>query len=284
MSLKNILKITAAPHGHWVGDGFPVCTMFSYQEDGVAISPFLLLDYAGPREFKPASTPRGVGEHPHRGFETVTIMYQGEVEHKDNAGNAGKISVGDVQWMTAGKGVLHSEMHSTEFTQKGGMFEAVQLWVNLPAAHKMTPVAYQDIRQDDIPVFSLEEDAGHVRIISGEFKGIKGAARTFTPVNIWDTLLKKGGELNISELDEKSAIIFVLSGAVQVNNAEVTTKEIITLEHTGADIQIKAQEDSKMLILSGEPIDEPIAGLGPFVMNTQSEIRQAVEDFHSGKF
>lgn len=281
-ALRQVKKIT---QGHWVGDGFPVTTMFSYAQDGVEnVSPFLMLDYAGPVEFEPADKPRGVEVHPHRGFETVTIVYSGELEHKDSAGNAGKIKTGDVQWMTAGAGILHEEMHSAEFTAKGGVFEVVQLWVNLPAAHKMTPPKYQEITNSDIPVKLLDGDNGFVRVIAGDFNGAKGAASTFTPVDVWDMRLRGGGEAKLSFEAGRNTMILVLRGRVDIGGDALEARDFAMYGQDGEQLEVKAQEDAVLLILSGEPIDEPIVGRGPFVMNTHEEIQQAFADYRAGKF
>lgn len=285
MKTRKISRIKRSNGGHWVGNGFPVSTMFSYFEDGATISPFLLLDYAGPADFKPSDKPRGVEKHPHRGFETVTIVYQGEVEHKDNAGNAGKIGPGDVQWMTAARGILHEEMHSRDFTRKGGALEMIQLWVNLPAKDKMSAPGYQEILSRDIPVVDLPDGSGLMRVIAGDYAGIKGAARTFTPVNLWDVRLNAGGKINLTVPAHFTAALLVLKGSVRVNGSEqLGEKELALFGHDGDRIEIEAEDDSVILALSGEPIDEPIAGRGPFVMNTVEEIKTAMADYAAGRF
>ncbi len=285
MKTRKIARINRETGGHWVGDGFPVSTMFSYHTQGAEITPFLLLDYAGPAEFAPSDRPRGVEQHPHRGFETVTIVYQGEVEHSDNTGNRGKIGPGDVQWMTAARGILHEEMHGQAFTKTGGTLEMVQLWVNLPAKDKMTTPGYQEILSQNIPVVNLDNDAGTVRVIAGNYTGVKGAARTFTPVNVWDMRLKAGGKTELSLEESHTAMLLVLSGTVKVNGTDtISRKELALFERNGHQITLEPSADSIVLLLSGEPIDEPIAGYGPFVMNTQGEIRQALADFHTGRF
>ncbi|HEY8189310.1 MAG TPA: pirin family protein [Micavibrio sp.] len=285
MKMKKITRINRASGGHWVGDGFPVNSMFSYHSHGAEISPFLLLDYAGPADFQPSDQPRGVEKHPHRGFETVTIVYNGEVEHKDNAGNSGKIGPGDVQWMTAARGILHEEMHSIDFTRKGGTLEMIQLWVNLPAKDKMTAPGYQEILNKDIPTVSMPDNAGATRVIAGDYNGQRGAARTFTPLNLWDIRLNGGGKIVLSLPQEHNAMLLVLSGSVEVNGDEILNrKELALFTQEGTEIALEATADSIVLLLSGEPIDEPIAGYGPFVMNTQDEIRQALADYHTGRF
>ncbi|MGO9513039.1 MAG: pirin family protein [Steroidobacteraceae bacterium] len=282
--MKKILGVHSAPRMHWVGDGFPVRTMFSYDGQTQAFSPFLLLDHAGPMHFKPAARPRGVGEHPHRGFETVTIVYQGEVEHRDSTGGGGKIGPGDVQWMTAASGILHDEFHSRDFTRSGGMFEVVQLWVNLPAKDKMAAPGYQSLLDRDIPSIDLPDGAGKVRVIAGEFKGRTGPARTFTSLDVWDVRLNQGREAEFAVADGRTLVLVVLHGTVLVNGSEIVREaQMVTFERAGRDISVEANNDAVMLVLSGEPIDEPVVGYGPFVMNSESEIRRAIEDFNSGR-
>lgn len=282
--MKKILGVYSAPHQHWVGDGFPVRSLFSYNSHGEHISPFLLLDYAGPKAFEPAQRPRGVGEHPHRGFETVTIVYEGEVAHRDSTGAGGSIGPGDVQWMTAASGILHEEFHSPKFSNNGGTLEMVQLWVNLPAADKMSSPKYQDILNKDIPSVSLPDGAGAVRVIAGEFDGHRGPAETFTPIDVWDVRLKQGHEANFSFVAGHTLAVVVLRGNVAINGEALHEAQFALLERDNQDVLIEASNDASLLVLSGEPINEPIVGQGPFVMNTQAEIRQAMNDFHSGQF
>lgn len=285
MKIKQLAGINRGTGAHWVGDGFPVNTLMSYHTQGADISPFLLLDYAGPAEFGPSDRPRGVGQHPHRGFETVTIVYQGEVEHRDNAGNAGKISPGDVQWMTAAHGILHEEMHGRDFTKKGGTLEMIQLWVNLPAKDKMTAPRYQEITNASIPVVELPNNAGKAKVIAGDFETTAGAARTFTPINLWDIRLNAGSKAKLPLPDGFTTAILVLEGNVKVNGSEsLKAKELAIFERTGDHVNLEATEQSVLLVMNGEPIDEPIEGYGPFVMNTQEEIRQAMADFQAGRF
>jgi len=282
---KEILGRYGNDHGHWVGDGFPVRSLFSYHGLGQYISPFLLLDYAGPHYFAPTAERRGVGQHPHRGFETVTIVYDGEVEHKDSAGNGGVIGPGDVQWMTAGGGILHEEYHSPSFARTGGPFRMVQLWVNLPAKDKMTPGGYQAIVNADIPVVELASGAGVVRVIAGAFDGIDGPARTFTPVNVWDMRLTRDAEMRLPLPEGHVAMLVVLSGRLTVaGEHEIGEAEMLLLGRDGQDVQLRADGDTTLLVLTGEPIDEPIVGHGPFVMNSEAEIRAAVDDFNNGRF
>lgn len=282
---KAVLGVYQSPKGHWVGDGFPVRSLFSYDQRGLQTSPFLLLDYAGPMQFAPAAQPRGVGEHPHRGFETVTIVYQGEVAHRDSSGNSGVIRPGDVQWMTAAAGVLHDEFHSPEFMQRGGALEMVQLWVNLPAEHKMSKPRYQGILDAHIPQVALPAGAGSLRVIAGDYAGAKGPAATFTELNVWDVRVKAASQVTLRIPANHTAAIAVLRGAVSANGARVAKDaELVLFERSGDEIAIAAQADSTLLVLSGAPIDEPIVGYGPFVMNTRQEIETAMQDFRSGKF
>jgi len=283
--MKKILGVYSAPRQHWVGDGFPVRTMFSYDTLGQHASPFLMLDYAGPTEFAPAARPRGVGQHPHRGFETVTIVYQGEVAHRDSTGNGGVIGPGDVQWMTAAAGILHEEFHSEEFTQRGGTLEMVQLWVNLPARDKMATPGYQGILGAEIPALELADGAGTLRVIAGDYDGRRGPARTFTPMDVWDLRLRQGHQLELPLMAGRTAMLVVLRGTVLVNGSEVVREaQLVQLDRTGAGLSLEANNDATLLLLSGEPIDEPIAGYGPFVMNSREEIAQAIQDFNSGRF
>lgn len=283
--MKNILGIYNAPRTHWVGDGFPVRSLFSYQNHGKHLSPFLLFDYAGPTEFTPTEQPRGVGEHPHRGFETVTIVYKGEVAHRDSTGQGGVIGPGDVQWMTAGSGILHEEFHSQAFSHSGGILEMVQLWVNLPAKHKMTHPGYQAILNQDIPTAYLPNAAGTVRVIAGEFDGYTGPARTFSPMEVWDIRLLQGGIGKFTLPAGWSVAIAVLHGTISVNDRENAREaQLLVLDKDGQNLSIKAGSDAVLLLLSGKPINEPIAGHGPFVMNTTQEITQAIDAFNSGRF
>ena len=282
---KALLGVYPGPKGHWVGDGFPVRSLFTYDNLGQQLSPFLLLDYAGPAQFAPAARPRGVGEHPHRGFETVTIVYQGEVAHRDSAGNSGLIGPGDVQWMTAASGILHEEFHSPAFTRKGGALEMAQLWVNLPAAHKMSAPRYQTILNAAIPQVDLGAGAGSVRVIAGRFDGKNGPAATFSPLDVWDVRLKAGCTTSLPVPDGHTAAIAVLRGSISVNGSRrAGDAELLVLDPAGDEVHIEAAADSTLLLLSGEPIAEPIVGYGPFVMNTRAEIEAAMIDFQSGKF
>jgi quercetin 2,3-dioxygenase len=281
--MKKVASIHRGPPAHWVGNGFHVRSLFSYDRQPQTLSPFLLLDYGAPEEFTPSSERRGVGEHPHRGFETVTIAYQGSVEHRDSAGNHGVIGPGDVQWMTAASGIVHEEWHEREFARRGGTMEMAQLWVNLPAKDKMAPPGYQDIRSGQIPVVDLGAGAS-ARVIAGEFRGARGPARTFTPINVWDARLAAGARAELEFSQGYTTLLAVLKGKVAINGAEAAgPAELVVLDRAGTGVMLQAAEDATVLVLNGEPIDEPVVGYGPFVMNTQDEIRQAFADFHHGR-
>ncbi len=283
--MKKVLGIHSAPRAHWVGDGFPVRSLFGYDGLGKQLSPFLLLDHAAPTHFDPAPRPRGVGVHPHRGFETVTIVYQGEVEHRDSTGAGGRIGPGDVQWMTAGGGILHEEFHSKAFTERGGTIEMVQLWVNLPAKDKMTAPRYQTLLDAGIASVDLPAGKGRVRVIAGEFEGHAGAARTFTPMDVWDVRLAPGAQHRFPARDGHTLALVVLHGTVLINGTDVAREgQLVHLDRAGSEVEIEANNDATLVWLSGEPIDEPVVGYGPFVMNSEAEIRQAIEDFNSGRF
>jgi redox-sensitive bicupin YhaK (pirin superfamily) len=283
--MKKILGVYSPPRQHWVGDGFPVRSLFSYNSHAQQLSPFLLLDYAAPTQFPRGTHRRGVGQHPHRGFETVTIVYQGEVEHRDSTGAGGRIGPGDVQWMTAASGILHEEFHSQAFTETGGTFEVVQLWVNLPAKDKMTKPGYQTLVAGDIPSVDLPDGAGRVRVISGEFRGQRGPAHTFTPIDVWDVRLNQGRTARFDVPEGRTLALVVLHGAVEVNGSDIARDaQLVVFDRAGTTISIEANNDATLLLLSGEPIDEPVVGYGPFVMNTTDEIHKAIEDFNSGRF
>jgi redox-sensitive bicupin YhaK (pirin superfamily) len=283
--MKKIIGVYSAPGSHWVGDGFPVRSLFSYNQQGEYISPFLLLDYAGPQRFSATDKRRGVGEHPHRGFETVTIVYQGELEHRDSTGNGGFIGAGDVQWMTAGAGILHEEFHAPSFAATGGTLEMVQLWVNLPAKDKMTEPGYQTLLKAQIPQLDLENNAGQLRVIAGEFSGHQGPAHTFSPLDMWDMKLNAGKTTNFTLPAGRNAILVVLKGAVEVNGQKLLhDAELALFSVEGESVTLTAHSDSMALLLSGAPLDEPIVGYGPFVMNSQQQIVQALSDFQTGHF
>lgn len=280
---KGVTGIYQPGSQHMVGDGFPVRNLFPSNDLDREVSPFLLLDYAGPQYFTPTDHPRGVGEHPHRGFETVTLVYEGKVAHRDSAGNAGVIGPGDVQWMTAASGVVHEEFHEQEWARQGGTFRAVQLWVNLPRAHKMTAPRYQTIPAGDIPALELEGGAGRLRVVAGAYQRHQGPARTFTPVELYDVELKPGGRLALSLVPGHNASLLLLQGRATVNGREMGEADLAVLTRDGSQATIAAAEDARLLVMSGQPIEEPIARYGPFVMNTKAELIQAVQDYQDGK-
>lgn len=284
--MKQILTTYSTPQGHWVGDGFPVRSLLSYDRMGANnISPFLLLDYAGPAQFPPGTRRRGVGQHPHRGFETVTLVLKGELEHRDSTGSGGLTGEGDVQWMTAGAGIVHEEFHSPAFTQRGGVLEMVQLWVNLPARDKDTPAAYQTLLDRDIPAVSLGDYVGTLRVIAGECQGHFGPAKTFTSMNVWDVILEPGADVPLPAPDGHTAMVVVLKGTVLANGSEVLHEaEVACFDRQDQGLQLESNNDARLLVLTGEPINEPVVGHGPFVMNSEAEIHQAIADFQSGKF
>jgi redox-sensitive bicupin YhaK (pirin superfamily) len=284
---KSIEAILPPPHFHMVGDGFRVHNFFPSQPkigmDGM--SPFFLMDYGSKWQVPPSDTPRGVGVHPHRGFETVTIAYHGKVAHHDSSGNSGIIGEGDVQWMTAGAGVLHKEYHEKEFSRKGGLFQMVQLWVNLPAKYKMTPAKYQAIENKDITKYMLDDRESIIELIAGEYDGMKGPAFTFSPVNLFNAKLIQGAKAGFSFNKNYNTGMLVIEGDININDSKTASEnQFVLFDHDGKDIVIEAIEKSIILILSGEPIREPIASYGPFVMNTEAEIKQAYEDYNKGKF
>lgn len=283
--MKTLSFIKRSNGSHWVGDGFPVKSIFSYRDIHEEMSPFLLMDYAGPTTFPATGHKLGVGQHPHRGFETVTVVYAGGVSHKDSSGAGGTIASGDVQWMTAGSGVMHEEYHSPEFAEKGGAFEMVQLWVNLPAKDKMTTPKYQGITNDLIPALELPEQAGTARIIAGQYKNVAGPAQTFSPMNVWDLQLNAGHKVSLDLPEGYTTALFVLRGSIRVdNNQSVRSAELAVMERAGSRLEFEVTEDSRLLLLNGEPLNEPIVGHGPFVMNTEQEIVQAFDDFKNGRF
>lgn len=282
--MKKLLRIHQSSGLHWVGNGFPVRSVFDYNGLGQDLSPFLLLDYAAPIHFGPGTEKRGVGAHPHKGFETVTVAYQGELEHRDSSGGGGKIGPGDVQWMTAGNGIVHEEFHSAEFTRQGGTLEMVQIWVNLRAKDKSAKPGYQTLLKAQIPNVALPQDAGNVRVIAGEFSGQPGAAKTFSPINLWDVSLRAGKTADLALPEGHTTTFLVLGGDVVVNGERDATGGYLAIfARTGNRIMVTAKTDAKLLVLDGEPFAEPIVGHGPFVMNTRSEIQQAFEDYHLGR-
>jgi len=287
MKTKAVQTLFPPARPHMVGDGFRVHNFFpsGYRIGNQRMSPFFMLDYGAKTIIPPSEHRRGVGAHPHRGFETVTIAYHGSVEHHDSAGNGGIIREGDVQWMTAGAGILHKEYHEKEFSQKGGPMQMVQLWVNLPAKDKMTPPKYQGLMKENMGRVVLPNGSGEVEIIAGEYEGVKGPASTFTPVQVYNAKLKSGGKATFTFPAHYNTAILVVEGNVQVNVTSTLPLDHFALfENEGEEILVEANEESVFLVLSGEPIDEPVATYGPFVMNTQAEIYQAIEDFNAGKF
>lgn len=284
LKTKNVLAVRGPGSNHWVGDGFPVRNLFPSNGIDAQVNPFLMLDYAGPLAFKPTKKRQGVGEHPHRGFETVTIAYQGAVDHRDSGGHSGTIFPGDVQWMTAASGVVHEEKHERAFGEQGGVFEMVQLWVNLPAKDKMSTPRYQSITKEQIPAVKLGSES-FARVIAGELNGVKGPAKTFTPVNLFDVRAKAGESFDLALPEGQNAAVVLLKGKVKLNGETPLEGEaqIAVLDPDGGVVAVEVAEDSTLLVLSGEPINEPVASYGPFVMNTQEELAQAVKDYREGK-
>jgi redox-sensitive bicupin YhaK (pirin superfamily) len=283
---KTVEAVIAPPPPHMVGDGFRVHNFFPNSGfiDKKRMSPFFLLDYNSKVEFTPSETPRGVSVHPHRGFETVTIAYHGKVAHHDSAGNSGVIGEGDVQWMTAASGLLHKEYHEKEFSRKGGLFQMLQLWVNLPAKYKMTPPKYQEITHNIMGTYKLPGDNGVIEVIAGEYDGVKGPASTFTPMQVYNARLKKGAEAGLNFPSNFNTGILVVEGSATINDNHATADHFVLFKNDGESIEIKADEDTVLLVLSGEPINEPIAQYGPFLMNTWQELEQAIDDVNAGKF
>ena len=285
---KTIVTTASPPASHWVGDGFHVRSLFSYQANTAVNSPFLMLDYGAPTTFTPTTQPRGVGPHPHRGIETVTIAYAGEVAHRDSHGGGGTIGPGDVQWMTAGGGLLHEEFHSPAFSASGGVMHMAQLWVNLPAAQKMTAPAYQAIVAADIPTWELPERAGQLRVIGGSYQGFNGPAHTRSPLLVADARLRAGVAWRWDIPEGWNALLVVMQGEVRVgegaHSRTIKDAQHVACSRAGDGLAVQAQQDSLVLLLAGEPIDEPVVGYGPFVMNSREEIMQAMKDFNDGKF
>ncbi len=286
-STKSIKAVLQPPHYHMVGDGFRVHNFFpSLPEVGMTgMSPFFLLDYNSKWNVPPSDRQRGVGVHPHRGFETVSIAYHGKIAHHDSAGNSGVIGEGDVQWMTAGAGVLHKEYREKEFSKKGGLFQMVQLWVNLPSKYKMIPAKYQAIENKDMGKVTLDDRKSTVEIIAGEYNSTKGPAFTFTPMSLFNAKLIKGSKAGFNFPKTNSTGFLMIDGEIKINGSGIVSEDsFILFNHDGENITIEALKESTILILSGEPINEPIASYGPFVMNTETEIKEAYEDFYNGKF
>ncbi|OAB79938.1 pirin family protein [Cochleicola gelatinilyticus] len=287
MSTKNIELIAAPGTPHFVGDGFRVHNLIpnGIQRGMERMSPFILLDYNSKFYFPPSEQPKGVGVHPHRGFETVTIAYKGRVAHHDSSGGGGVIKEGGVQWMTAASGVLHKEYHEASFSKKGGDFQMVQLWVNLPAKDKMSTPKYQALTQEDLATYSLPQNNGTIEIIAGSYNEITGPATTFTPIHMFNARLQKGANVPFTFPANYNTCLLVIEGEITVNQEEtVATDHLVLFKNEGDTFSVEASEDAIVLILSGEPIQEPIAAQGPFVMNTQAELIQAMNDFNMGKF
>ncbi len=286
MATKIIQQVLPPPAPHMVGDGFRVHNFFpnGYNMGMHRMSPFFMMDYNSKVEFPPKEEPRGVGVHPHRGFETVTIAYHGKVAHHDSAGNSGTIGEGDVQWMTAGSGVLHKEYHDREFSRKGGLFQMVQLWVNLPKKDKMGTPKYQGLLNSDLGKYTLPDNGGTVDVIAGEFKNTKGPATTFTPMHMYNIKLNKGHSTSFDLPSNFNSGILVVEGSAIINGEPAATDHFVLFKNEGEQISIEASENSILLVLSGEPIQEPIIAYGPFLMNTKEEIMQAFDDLHHGKF
>lgn len=287
MKTRNVEFIMAPRQPHYVGDGFRVHNFIpgSTRTTMQRMNPFIMLDYNSKFHFEPTETPRGVGVHPHRGFETVTVVYKGKVEHHDSHGGGGIIGEGDVQWMTAASGVLHKEFHEKEWSKKGGDFQVAQIWVNLPAKDKMSTPKYQTLLQKDMQKVSLQNENGYVEVIAGNYEGTQGNASTFTPIHLYNVRLKKGASLPLQFPETYNTALLVIEGSIIINDTEqVPTNYFALMENKGESFSIKADEDALVLVLSGEPINEPIAAHGPFVMNTREELLQAFDDFNRGKF
>lgn len=287
MKTKSVALVVAPPAPHFVGDAFRVHNFIPsvFRLDMHSMDPFILLDYNAKYYFSPSETPRGVGVHPHRGFETVTIAYSGKIAHHDSAGNSGVIGQGDVQWMTAASGILHKEYHEKEFSKTGGYFQMVQLWVNLPAKHKMSKPKYQPIAHEQINKFALPHNGGTIEVIAGNYNGVKGAASTFTPMHLLNAKLKKEAKANFSFPENYSTALLVIEGNILINGVEpVQVDHFVLFKNEGESFVVEAMEDAVVLVLSGEPINEPIAAQGPFVMNNKAELKQAIEDYNLGKF
>lgn len=283
---KKIEKVFKHPKQFgMVGDGFKVYNYIPGEYNlQRRMSPFLMLDFNPANELPPSEKQRGVDVHPHKGFETVTIAYKGSVAHHDSSGNSGVINPGDVQWMTAGAGILHKEYHEKEFSLKGGPFQMVQLWVNLPAKDKLATPGYQAITADSIPGFDLPDDSGTVNVIAGNFKDVKGSAKTFTPVNLWDIKLKSGSALSFDVPANHNAAILIVEGSAIVNSENAAEFSFVLLGNEGETVNIQTTEGTTLLVMTGEPINEPIASYGPFVMNTQEEIIASIKEYQDGKF
>ena|SRR5690554_5354009 len=286
MKTKTIELVARPPQPRFVGDGFRVHHFIpsSQRLSMERLSPFIMMDYNSTFNFPPTDTPRGVGVHPHRGFETVTIAYKGKVQHHDSSGGGGIIGEGDIQWMTAASGVLHKEYHEKEWSKEGGDFQMVQLWVNLPRKYKMSQPKYQAITNDSIPRVELPNNGGEIEVIAGKYKDTEGVASTFSPVHMMNAKLKQGGKADFSFPANYNTLVLPLEGDIKINNEKIPTHHLVVMSNEGEDFNMEAESDALVLVLSGEPIDEPIAAQGPFVMNTVGELKQAFLDFSEGKF
>lgn len=280
MKSRKIFQVIDGVHKK-VGDGFEVTSPMP----GARIrqlSPFLLIDHTGPMVVHPTEKPLGADPHPHRGFETVTIVYQGYLAHRDTAGYSGKIGPGDVQWMTAGAGLLHEERHEKAFSRKGGILELIQLWVNVPKKDKMHPPRYQELPASMIPVINTE--GGHIRVIAGSYQQQQGPAQTFSPITMLDIQQSKGTRLQLDLPMDYNVGIYIVNGAALLNESKhAATKQLVVFGWDAPTIDLVFEEDTSFLVLAGEPIEEPLATYGPFVMNSNKELIQAMEDYESGR-
>jgi redox-sensitive bicupin YhaK (pirin superfamily) len=281
--LKKVAAILDPPAPHMVGDGFRVHNFFpnGYR---IKMDPFYLLDYNSKIEFPGSDKPRGVGVHPHRGFETVTIAYHGAVAHHDSAGNSGVIYPGDVQWMTAASGILHKEYHEEKFNKSGGFFQMVQLWVNLPTKYKMSAPKYQAIANNNMVKANLPDNNGFIEVVAGNYQGITGSASTFTPIEMYNLKLNSGTKISLTSPANYNTALLVIEGSLLINGKEAFVDQMVHFAHEGTDIEIEAIDNATALFLSGEPIGEPIAQYGPFLMNRPEELQQAISDYNTGKF
>jgi quercetin 2,3-dioxygenase len=284
MTNRTLANVINPPPIHWVGDAFRVRGYIPQKINWDRISPFVMCDYAPSKCFEPSNVQRGVGSHPHRGFETVTIAYQGEIEHHDSRSNHGVIGQGEVQWMTAGSGILHKEYFSKKFAEQGGDLQMVQLWVNLPSDHKMTEPRYQSITKDKIATLDLSDSAGKVDIIAGSLNEVVGPAETFTPINLWNIYLEAGAEQVFKIPKPHNCAMIIIEGEMVIDGVNIIQDQMVLMSNDGQNVGIKAVSKSIILLMSGEPIDESIEAYGPFLMNTKAQILEAIDDFNSGKF
>ena len=283
---RSVDAVYRPPGVHWVGDGFRVHGYFNSIPDAARrLSPFLLLDYHPAHNYEPTERPRGVGVHPHRGFETVTLAFQGAVAHHDSAGNGGVIGPGGVQWMTAASGILHKEYHEAEYARRGGAFQMAQLWVNLPKAHKMDPPRYQGLTAAEMGQVTLPDEAGQVRVVAGQFQDVRGPAKTFSPIELYHVQLKAGHSIEFPLPQDHNAAVLMMDGTLSIGAESVANQhDFVIFKRDGNTLRVTAQSDAEWLVMSGQPIDEPVVQYGPFVMNTEQEIQQAFQDYNHGKF